>query len=306
MNTQIKISGKILAELSEKIPTNIIALNELIKNSYDAGASFVTIEINTIKKILRIIDDGSGMTRKDIDMLFHISESNKVHGKKNKYGRITQGSKGLGFLSVFKFGKIVEWKTKSDKGYYFSVDFNMLTNAEDISHYPIELYIDDSISKGTEINIKIDNYNAKSLNDYFSLEKNYKKIINSFDDDKFIINLKLNNEIYSSKEKKHLLENDKKQQLFYVTYNCKTQKIIFTHNDHIIHSVTYDFLSNQYTLDIELLIFQLKSHGKENIDKLFFNPNDDLTPLIYYNTNLFINYTIFDPDIMRNIRNTQV
>ena len=38
MDTNIRVSGNIISELSEKIPTNIIALNELLKNSYDAGA----------------------------------------------------------------------------------------------------------------------------------------------------------------------------------------------------------------------------------------------------------------------------
>ena len=32
----ITVAGSILSELSEKIPNNIIALNELIKNAYDA------------------------------------------------------------------------------------------------------------------------------------------------------------------------------------------------------------------------------------------------------------------------------
>jgi len=306
MNTKIKISGKILAELSEKIPTNIIALNELIKNSYDVGASFVTIEIDTIRKILRITDDGSGMTMKDINLLFHISESDKIHGAKNKYGRITQGSKGLGFLSVFKFGKFVEWKTNNNKGYTFSIDFTKLITADDISHFPIELSIDNSIPKGTEIIIKIDNYNVKTLKDYFSLEKNYKKIINSFDDDKFTINLIIDNKSFSSQDKVPLLDNEKKQQLFYITYNYKTQKIIFRHNDHIILTEPYSFPYNQFSLNIELLIFQLKSHGKDKIDKLFFSPNEDLTPLIYFNSNLFNNYTIFDPNIMRNIKTSQV
>ena len=39
----ITVSGNILSELSEKIPNNIIALNELIKNSYDAKATKVKI-----------------------------------------------------------------------------------------------------------------------------------------------------------------------------------------------------------------------------------------------------------------------
>jgi HSP90 family molecular chaperone len=117
LGTGIKVSGNIISELSEKIPTHIIALNELIKNSYDAGALSVSIEIDTRKNILRIIDNGEGMNRRDIDTLFHLSHSLKVYGEYNsQYKRYVQGAKGLGFLSVFKFGKKAEWRTKSDVG----------------------------------------------------------------------------------------------------------------------------------------------------------------------------------------------
>ncbi len=50
MNSSITVSGNIISELSEKIPSNIIALNELIKNSYDAGANAITIRLDTIQK----------------------------------------------------------------------------------------------------------------------------------------------------------------------------------------------------------------------------------------------------------------
>ncbi|GHV91572.1 hypothetical protein AGMMS50268_20750 [Spirochaetia bacterium] len=307
MNTKIRVGGNIISELSEKIPTNIIALNELIKNSYDAGASSVTVELDTSRKLLIIRDDGSGMGQKDIDTLFHISKSNKVHGKKNEYGRITQGSKGLGFLSVFKFGKIVEWKTNSNKGFKFSVDYDKLIAANDISQFEIELSEDDTIPHGTEIIIKLDKYNVQSLKEYFSIEKNYKKILNSFDDDSFIIELVINNDdMYSSKDKTPLLDNEKEQQLYHITYNNKSQEIVFKHNGYIAIKKNYPFPFTQFSLDVELLTFQFKSHGKEKVDKLFFNPIDDLTPLIYFNSNLFNNYSIFDPNIMRNIKTGQV
>lgn len=111
MEAQITISGGIIGELSEKIPSNIIALNELIKNSYDAGANKVTVTLDSQGKTLTIIDDGCGMDENSINILFHISQSEKTYGVKNQYGRYTQGSKGLGFLSVFKFGKDVCWIT---------------------------------------------------------------------------------------------------------------------------------------------------------------------------------------------------
>jgi len=307
MKAQIKVDGKIISELSEKIPTNIIALNELIKNSYDAGATTVTIELNTKNKTLRIIDDGSGMNKKDIDILFHISKSIKKHGTKNEYGRITQGSKGLGFLSVFKFGKQVEWKTKRNNGFRFSVNYDKLIKTDDISHFPIELFTDGNIQKGTEILINTDEYNANSLKEYFLYETNYRKMINSFDDNNFNIEIIIdNNPLCSTKDKIPLLDNEKKYQMFYITYNSKIEKIIIKYGKNIIATESYQFPYKHFSLNMELLVFYFKSHGKNKIDKLFFNPNDDLTPLIYFNTNLFNNYTIFDPNIMRNIKTTQV
>lgn len=44
---KLRVSGEIINELSEKIPTYIVALNELIKNSFDANANNVIINFDT-------------------------------------------------------------------------------------------------------------------------------------------------------------------------------------------------------------------------------------------------------------------
>lgn len=58
MQSRVTISGNIVSELSEKIPSNIIALNELIKNAYDAGAPSVEVSLDSTKKKLIIKDTG--------------------------------------------------------------------------------------------------------------------------------------------------------------------------------------------------------------------------------------------------------
>ena len=167
MPSKITVSGNIISELSEKIPSNIIALNELIKNAYDAGASQVKISLNSSMKKLVIVDDGEGMDKADIDALFHISSSNKVYGSYNEnYKRYTQGSKGLGFLSVFKFGRNVKWETKKDKGYQFGLNYDDLNSQFDIAEYSIELAEDKNIAKGTKIEINVSEYNIRSLVDF--------------------------------------------------------------------------------------------------------------------------------------------
>lgn len=302
MSTNIVVSGNIISELSEKIPSNIIALNELIKNSYDAGASKVLIVLNSKKKKLVVKDDGCGMDNDDIDALFHISHSKKKYGVKNKYGRYIQGSKGLGFLSVFKFGKYVTWKTRKDLGIKFSVDYAKLIKSSDITNYEIEVIRDNNIDRGTEIEIDISDYNLKSLKQYFSEDKNYKKILNAFLDDKFIIEFEIDGSIYSSKNRKEIKEYLPQRQLYYVKYDSDEGKIKYYYNNILILEFDYRLKSDKYKVKIELQIFSFKKGDKSKISRLFYNPKDDLTPLLYINSNLFNNYNIFDPGVYKNIK----
>ena len=101
---RLSVSGKIIKEISEKIPNTIYAIVELIKNSYEAMAN--TIEINVCDNNIEIFDDGDGMDLDDIHSLLIVSHSNKEYGVV-KNGRIISGEKGLGFFSVFKFGSKV-------------------------------------------------------------------------------------------------------------------------------------------------------------------------------------------------------
>jgi HSP90 family molecular chaperone len=203
----------------------------LLKNSYDAGASKVTVILDSSQKTLQIIDDGSGMDKNDIDTLFHISNSTKKYGQINEYGRYTQGSKGLGFLSVFKFGRHVEWKTRKKNGLIFKVNYNSLLEASDISQFEIEITENNTIDKGTSITILLDEYNASSLESYFTIEKNYKKVLNAFDDKNFIIELHISGMKYSSCDTLPLTSNAKEHQLYYVTYDSDKQKIKFFYNN---------------------------------------------------------------------------
>lgn len=114
VSTSLRFGGKIIEELSQKIPSSLFALNELVKNSYDAFSTEVTITLVPSELMIIIADNGNGMSVEEIHSLFHISKSTKKYGAEREQDgvtRITQGSKGLGFLSAFKFGDKVEWKT---------------------------------------------------------------------------------------------------------------------------------------------------------------------------------------------------
>ncbi|WP_413540147.1 ATP-binding protein [Aerococcus viridans] len=321
METNITVSGSIVKELSEKIPNNIIALNELIKNAYDAGSKQVDICISTSNNKMIIKDYGVGMDESDIKKLFHISSSSKKYGKitnVNNFERITQGSKGLGFLSVFKFGNIVSWKTKKDKVLSFTADYSEISKLEYINQYTIPISeIEEEDFIGTEIEIELIPYNLKTLSEYFQEEKNRKKVLNSFicseeenkkiqHDPDFIINLNIDGKQYETDLELKLENELMEQQLVRIKYNSENNKIFYysdLYGGNLVYSEDFDFNNTDFTVNIDLQTYVLKSNGKKKISQLFYHPvSEKLTPLIYVNNNLFNNYELFDTNVMSTIK----
>lgn len=305
----VKVSGNVISELSDKIPSHIVALNELTKNAYDAFATEVIIKLDTINKKLIIKDNGLGMDDKGIRKLFHISNSEKKYGKLIKYKeknlqRYTQGSKGLGFLSVFKFGSNVTWVTnKNNKKITFSVNKDDLVSQKNISSYRLITKEESSTEIGTTIFIELDRFYADVLEKYFSQEKNIKKIINAFYDEQFKIILETNHGLYESEKHTHFINIASEEQLFYITYSSAKAKIKFFYCGNLIKEIPYNIYTKEYELDIELMAYSLPAYGKRKISQLYYREHDDaLTPLIYINNNLFHNYTLFDPSLLRQKR----
>lgn len=121
-----RVHASIIYKLGESlIADEVTALSELIKNAYDADASYCEVVIDPefvddngqVGKI-RIRDDGSGMDlRTVVNGWLTISNSVKKKMKKeNKttaiFNRVPLGEKGLGRLSVQKLGSTVTIITK--------------------------------------------------------------------------------------------------------------------------------------------------------------------------------------------------
>ena len=115
-----KVHASLIFKLGESlIADEITALSELMKNSYDADASFCSLIIepdyvdeNGHKGKIEISDNGTGMDLATIvNGWLTISNSSKKAMKKEnrttvKFRRIPLGEKGLGRLSVQKLGQI--------------------------------------------------------------------------------------------------------------------------------------------------------------------------------------------------------
>lgn len=115
----IRPYARLITMLGDQLIKNeLIALVELIKNSYDADASWVKVSfidftpdysLTATSKII-IEDDGCGM---NADILrkhwLNPATPDKLRRKainaKTEKGRILQGEKGIGRFAIFKLGK---------------------------------------------------------------------------------------------------------------------------------------------------------------------------------------------------------
>lgn len=140
-------------------------LREAISNSIDAGALNILIEISLEEGeyVLKIKDDGIGMTLSDLEDFFSIGSS-----KAKLHQRI--GEKGLGSITYFKSRKIVV-VTQSNEGRYFAVlenPWKKIKLNEDLNYNVRKLEKSENF-EGTEI--RIYNYEANNLyNRHFNFE----------------------------------------------------------------------------------------------------------------------------------------
>jgi signal transduction histidine kinase len=153
----------------DSIKDHSTALLELVKNSYDADANNVDIEVLCKKgnDLIRVADNGFGMTKKDlIDGWLHIGFSSKRISKRSQKGRRKTGEKGIGRISADRLGSKLELITQTTKDGIvgLKIDWDEFdTEGKDVSDIDVELFYPESIrvpfkngkpsESGTEIKI---------------------------------------------------------------------------------------------------------------------------------------------------------
>src|SRR5208283_560092 len=115
---KFSVDAALLKELGERlIGKHYIALAELVKNSYDADATKVTINIDPENDRIEVSDNGQGMDFTEFQKFWmRIGSTHKEEQKiSRRFGRPLTGSKGVGRLSVQFLAKKLELRTISDK-----------------------------------------------------------------------------------------------------------------------------------------------------------------------------------------------
>lgn len=167
--------SRALRALGPELVTNdLVAILELVKNSYDAGAKKVDVifEYSTSdKELLKgeyknpnkiiISDNGSGMSEKDIETKwFVIGTPNKeedstidIDGK----SRAVSGSKGIGRLAAARLGNKLRIITKAQEheATEFTINWNLLFSSDKLPGISLKDSPKDAIiEKGTIIEIE--------------------------------------------------------------------------------------------------------------------------------------------------------
>ncbi|WP_061591956.1 sensor histidine kinase [Streptococcus sanguinis] len=202
----------------ELITNNNIAIFELIKNSYDAGATEVHIQFHDFspiskgwesseKSMIKIIDNGIGMTVEEVDKYWmELGNSFKENEKllridSEKMGKIitrfANGEKGIGRFGVDKIGEelILEsiGQTKLNEKVIVYFDWNKYEDRSKLlqeikNEYHIDM-LDDNIESGLSLTIKKlrDSWNNANIE---KLKKDISKFLSPIDNESdFIITM---------------------------------------------------------------------------------------------------------------------
>lgn len=136
-----RIHPRVFAALGADLVTNdVVAVIELVKNSYDALATRVDVRFGGDKghPYLDILDDGVGMDRQTIEQSWCVvatpyRQRNPVTIKGDRVRRVA-GEKGLGRLSAARLGKRIDMLTRAanEPCWQVTVDWSSLSSEDDL------------------------------------------------------------------------------------------------------------------------------------------------------------------------------
>lgn len=300
----------------ELITDKVIAIFELVKNSYDAGAKRVDISFNNIKSenaSIIISDNGCGMNKQDlIDKWLFVAYSEKKNIRNATYvdnlngNRTYAGAKGVGRFSCDRLGNFLDLFSKKEG----EIETNLLTvNWDDFERDSQEEFIDISVqhkyvdalpsqnSKGTSVVIRglRENWDR---NDIINLKKSLVKLVNPYEnkDDLFEIFLHCEEELINDHKKKNDREkiNGKLNNYVFETLNLKTTQIsvVISDDGETITTQMYDrgvylfklvqksnFL---YLKNIMIELFYLNQASKINFRKIMGIPPVEFGSIFVY------------------------
>lgn len=247
-----KLSFKISSGLKniigrELITDKTIAIFELVKNAYDAGAQNVEIsflDIYSDNASIIISDDGCGMNKSDlIDKWLFVAYSEKKYNRNAKYmdnlnsSRTYAGAKGVGRFSCDRLGRILNLYSKKEN----EIEANLLeVNWDDFEQNAMDEFANISVGYRSVSSMPTKNKSGTSVvitrlrekwtrEDILDLKKSLVKLVNPYENDKDIFNIYLYCKEEEQEDAKKSNDRDvingKLKNYIFETLNLKTTHI---------------------------------------------------------------------------------
>lgn len=224
-----RVSSALKSVIGRDLITNdFVAIFELVKNSFDAGASKIDIIFHLPKSQkgkIYVVDDGKGMTYEElVSKWLFVAYSAKQDGTEDDgFEHVYAGNKGVGRFSCDRLGGELKLQTRtSDKGNVdqllvnwgeFEKSSKILFEKIDVSHEEVdtfELPVEvPSLKKGVVLEVSnLRNQDSWDRVKLLRLKRHLSKLINPFGDlnSKFDIQLHCEREL--SQDKKDLERNE--------------------------------------------------------------------------------------------------
>ena len=140
----IEVSNKIAAGEVVQRPSSV--LKELLENSVDANSSKITIIVkNAGKNLIQVIDDGDGMSRRDMHSSFVKHATSKINKIDDVFSISSMGFRGEALAAISSVSMIEMTSSKADEndGYFIEINGGEIINENELN-----------VDKGTSIKVK--------------------------------------------------------------------------------------------------------------------------------------------------------
>lgn len=256
MKKKIRPSSNIIDSIGKNlIIDEISAIVELIKNSYDADAEnvIINLEKNEEDLIITIEDDGHGMSLKTVEDNWMVPATS--YKKNNKYSPLKNrrilGEKGLGRYSVAILGNFLRLETiKDNEKTTLELDWDNIRKYKYLDEIEFDINTQKTCEKnGTKLIIKKKNYSIWSENKKLELEKELRKLLSPVTTLKDIFKVFLsfkNFEIYTSNDKETKIITEKTEILSYDLFEYYDYKIIANIDENMV--INYSIYSENNKL----------------------------------------------------------
>jgi DNA mismatch repair protein MutL len=152
----IEVSNKIAAGEVVQRPSSV--LKELLENSIDANSSKITVIVkNAGKNLIQVIDDGDGMSRKDMHSSFVKHATSKINKIDDVFSISTMGFRGEALAAISSVSMIEMTSSKADEndGYFIEISGGKIINENELN-----------VEKGTSIKVKNIFYNVPARRNF--------------------------------------------------------------------------------------------------------------------------------------------